>query len=419
VSTELYQRFVKVTFTFFIISLFLFANFDIFAKEEPKTEQFLPLIDKPLSQTIEYIFIEDYASADSVCKSIIQKYPEHPAGYFMQGIKHWRKSYFLNNYNDYNDSTLFWLKKAVKIAKNRIEDNSEDPLAYFFAGGAYGYEGSVYARRKSWISTGRAAYRGIRSLEKSMQLDSNLYDIYYGSGLYHVLASHQPGVVKWIQKILPIPEGDSNLGVSYLQLAIEKGQFTSLAAKAALALAFVYYENRYQEAIELLDPLVETYPENLDFLTSMINAHFYRELSDPVNDWDSLLKYVNQIRSVVKKKDLDFQRWWLDKFDFIEAYANYIQGDYLQAETMLTKYCNKYSKKGKSYLAGLGFLTLGKLADLNGNREQAIKFYKKVKKLENMGNEKQLAKLFIETPFQKESETTRFLGTYVDLPDRP
>lgn len=412
------KRFFSLVVKSSLIVIFILAANSVFLKAD-KYPDFLPIIDKQLSQTINYIFQEDYIRADSICVSIIAEYPDHPAGYFMKGILHWRKGYFLNNYNKYNDITLEWLKKSLKIAKSNIKDNPDDPVAYFFAGGAYGYQGSVFARRKSWIKTGRAAYNGIRSLEKSMKLDSSLYDVYYGSGLYHVLASHQPGVIKWIQKLLPIPAGDSDLGINHLQIAIEKGKFTNLAAQSALALAYVSYENKYNDAVDLLIPLIEQYPQNLDFLTTIINAYFYRELTDPTTEWEPLRESLNQTRKAVIDQNLDFQQWWRTKFDFMEGYMDYMAGDLVNAKKILTKYVQTYPKKGGSYLSGLGYLTLGKIADLQGSRELAIIYYKKVAKLEDIGNEKKLAKKFIKSPFIGEDSEIPFTGHYVDLPDRP
>ena len=408
--------FIIATITFVLIFT-VGSNSILSTNDDPP--DFLPAIDKQLSLTIDYIFQEDYKKADSICISIITQYPDHPAGYFMKGIMYWRKAYFLNNYNTYNDTTLKWLKQAIKIAKASIKKNPNDPIAHFFAGGAQGYEGSVYARRKSWIKTGRAAYSGIRSLEKSMQLDSSNYDGYYGSGLYHVLASHQPGVIKLIQWLLPIPAGDSDLGINHLQIAIEKGKFTNLAAKAALALAYTYYEEKFEDAVDLLTPLVVQYPRNLDFLSTLINAYFYRELTIPTGEWSTLKVYIDQIRMVVEEQFPDFQTWWLTKFEFMEGYMSYMTGDFSTAKRILTRYCQNYPKKGGSYLSALGYLTLGKIADLQGNRKEAIEYFKKVSKFENIGNEKELAKKFISSPFRGEEFEIPFSGNYVDLPDRP
>jgi tetratricopeptide (TPR) repeat protein len=375
-------------------------------------------IESRLATAIEYIFREDYAVADSICEEIIADHPDHPAGYFMKGILYWKKGYYRPNYDDYNDSTLYWLKKAIKIAKKRIKKNPQDASAYFFGGGAYGYEGSVYARRKKWLKTGYAAYRGIRFLEQSRALDSTLYDVYYGSGLYHVLASHQPGVVRWIQKLLPIPSGNAELGIRYLQIAAQKGRFTRLAALAGLAMSYIYYDNKYQEAINLLEPLVDRYPANLDFLLSLINAYFYQGLVAET-DWKRLQQLIRHTRVTLNNRNVQIDRWWLDKFNFMEGYAHFMLGHLTEAKLLLEAYTLQYSEKGESYLTALAHLTLGKIYDLEGNRSRAVQHYRKVSKYEQMGNEREIARYLLSHPYTEESAATRFRGAYAELPDRP
>jgi len=394
----------------------LFLQNPGFTRERSRSQT---VIEDELAEAIELIFQENYSQADSVCTALIDQFPRHPAGYFMKGVLFWKQGYYMKNYDQYNKTALKWLGRAVKIAKKNIKENPNDASAYFFGGGAYGYQGSVYARRKSWLKTGYAAFRGIRYLEKAMALDSTLYDIYYGSGLYHVLASHQPGVVKWIQKLLPIPNGDEKLGIRYLKIAAEKGKFTNLAALAALAMAYVYYDERYDDAIALLEPLVRRYPRNLDFGTALINAYFYKGLTDGSINWDRLLALVQHVENYVRAQNYQLDPWWSDKLEFITGYSLYMKGQFALAAPLLKDYCDKYSKKGASYLTGLGYLTLGKMADIAGNRQLAINFYKKVQKYEAMGNEKELAAQLLLVPFRGEKPLVRFVGAYAELPDRP
>ena len=152
-------------------------------------------IQLKLSETIDWIYREDYVTADSVSQSIIDQYPESPSGYFMMAVISMKKGFYLKNYEEYNDTTMMWLKQAIDKSKKQIKIYSHDANPYFFAGGAYGYEGAIYARQKKWIKTGLSALRGIRYLETALAMDSTLYDIYFGSGLYHVVAGNQKGIV--------------------------------------------------------------------------------------------------------------------------------------------------------------------------------------------------------------------------------
>jgi tetratricopeptide (TPR) repeat protein len=89
----------------------------------------------------------------------------------------------------------------------------------------------------------------------------------------------------------------------------------------------------------------------------------------------------------------------------------------IQAKEMLAAYCKEYPDKGDSYLTGLANLTLGKICDLQGQREQALKYYKKVSKFEQMGNEKLLADLFLSLKMNLKNAGSPYGGT-LTLPKR-
>ncbi len=383
------------------------------------TDAEIAAVESKLAEVIEWIYRENYAGADSVARILISEYPDNPAGYFIQSVITIKKGFYLKDYENYYDSALGWLKQAIIYANKRIKKNPRDAYAFFFGGGAHGYESAIHARRKKWIKTGYSALQGIRHLEKAMELDSTNYDVYFGSGLYHVFAGNQKGIVRFVQKILPIPTGDPELGMKHLDIAVEKGHFTGLAAISTKAFVYIHYEGKYHQAIDLLNSILERYPDNLEFLTMLTNAHFYQALRRSSSDLLDLQKNLENTRRLIKERKLQFFPWWLDKFDFMEGYIHFKQGNYTRAKLLLEQYCDSYSKKGSSYLTALGLLTLGKIADIEGKRDEAIKAYKRVRKYEIMGNEKQLAERFLKTPYQAENYQSRFRGGYTRIPERP
>ena len=408
--------YLKILFVF----IYLLIGFNAFiygTANEKKIEW--DQIDLKLSETIDWLYREEYASADSVSQILIDRYPDSPAGYFIRAVISMKKGFYLKNYSDYNDTTKMWLKEAISRSRKQIKTYPRDARAHFFAGGAYGYEGAIYAREKKWIKTGLAALRGIRYLEKALVLDSTLYDIYFGSGLYHVVAGNQTGIVRFIQRLLPIPAGDAKLGYEHLNIAVEKGKFTQLVAIETIAFAHIHYSKQYRKAIDILTSLLEKYPTSLEFYTMRTNSRFYYALNHNQSEWQNLKSDLDTVRAFIKAKELDFYPWWLNKFNFMEGYFHFTEKNYTRAMLLLEDYCEQYPKKNGSYLTALAYLTLGKIYDLQNKRMAAISAYKKVRKFEKMGNEKKLAERFIETPYQGETYRTRFIGAFTDLPNRP
>lgn len=376
-------------------------------------------IESKLAETIDWIYREDYQSADSVAQAIITQSPESPAGYFIRAVISMKKGYLLKNYEDFNDTTILWLKRAIDKSKKQVKKNSNDANAYFFAGGAYGYEGAIYARQKKWIKTGMSALRGIRYLETAMALDSTMYDIYFGSGLYHVVAGNQKGIVRFIQKLLPIPTGDAKLGFEHLNIAVDKGNFTNLAAIETMAFAHIHYSKKFGVAIKLLNSLLDRYPTSIEFYNMLVNARFYQALNYNENEWQKLKKDLFAVRNFIKDRKIDLYPWYLHKFDFMEAYIHFTEKNYTKAQLQFEGYIEQYPRKNKSYLTSLSYLMIGKIHDLQGNRKAAVAAYKKVKKHETFGNEKKLADLFIKSPYKGETFHTQSRGVLTDIPDRP
>lgn len=378
-----------------------------------------PARNPEIVKAIELIFHENFSQAGTLLDSIILKRPTQPAGYFFRGLVPWRASGIVEDFSNYDRQTQKWLEKCLSVAENALEKNETDADAYFYKGGAHGFLGSMYARQKNWLKTGYHAWKGVGALEKTLELNPEIYGAHYGLGLYHIMAGHQTGIVRFLQRLLPIPSGDPEKGLAALKIAITKGLYTRTPALSALAFAYIYFEHDYQSAIELLSPLLKTYPGCTDLLMMMINALFYRELTAPQEAWNQLLTSMDALEMIVYERKLNLNVWWKMKLRFIRGYAAYSQENFPQATQLLKNYTHFYQQKQKSYLSGLGELTLGKIYDLQGERPAALAQYKLAAKNKNFGNIKQLADHYRKFPFTGESDSLRVNGSYSELPDRP
>jgi hypothetical protein len=397
------------------VTQFFLISTSAIALSEPDSVQ----IDTLINEGMELIFHEHYDRADSLFDILVNAKPDHPSGYFFKGLVTWRRGYIIKDYKKYDKAITAQLSRAIDVADEALKKDEENAEALFYKGGSFGFIGTLHVRNKSWIKAGLAAYKGIRTLQKAYELDPQLWDIYYGLGLYHCAAANASGIVRFIQKLIPIPEGDSEKGLKDLQIAIEKGVYTKTAARAFLAVAYTYYEGRYRDSITILEELVVEYPRCIDFWLSLANAYFYNGLNSPVNDWKRLIAIVDITEKEVEKRGIEILPWWGNKLHFMRGYALYSLEKYQEAAPLLSRYSKEYTKKKKSYLTSLGELTLGKIADLSGDRNAAMKHYEKALDLEYFGNLKDLARHYLNEPFTKETSEWRFSGAKVDLPGRP
>jgi hypothetical protein len=81
-----------------------------------------------------------------------------------------------------------------------------------------------------------------------------------GVGTYDVLMSELPKFIKW----LPFIEDNKEKGIDEIRLASEKGRYSRIAAKDALAWVLAY-AGRPKEAQEVVDELVGKFPNSRTF----------------------------------------------------------------------------------------------------------------------------------------------------------
>lgn len=399
---------MKFKYIIFLITLILLSS---------KNTHSAKSTDPRIVRVIDLIFKEKFHQAAAALDTLIAQSPANPAGYFYYGVIYWRESALAPDFDSYDKKMKHWLERCRDVADSILARNKLDTNAWFYLGGAHGFLGSMYARKGKWLKTGYHAWKGTSALEKTLELDPEMYDVYYGLGLYHVMAGHQGAIVRFIQKLLPIPNGDAKRGLAALQTAVKKGRYTELPAQSALVFAWLYFENDYRKALETLAPLLGKYPGNTDLLCMQINALFYLELNQPQQRGSEILNYVNQLEKVISRRNLKTNVWWQQKLIFLKGFAHYLLENDEAAVMLLGKYSDSTRQQGRSYLTALADLILGKIYDFQGQRVRAREKYKKAADAEQFGNVRELAKQLL-----KERDLSRELTIQANVtgfPERP
>jgi len=209
-----------------------------------------------------------YKESYEVFQELIELEPKNPRGYFLRSaIYFWMFSEDIKN-EEVGEKFRDLSFEAVEIAEARLEENENDIDAMFFLGGAYGSLGRYYAMTKSFLNAYWYGKKGKNYLEDVVELDSTYYDAYLGLGIYHYLADILPRFVKILSFILGI-EGDKEQGIQEIKLAAEKGFYTKTEAMFFLGALYTYREEKYEEAIEIFNELLEKYPQNPGALLSL------------------------------------------------------------------------------------------------------------------------------------------------------
>ena len=218
----------------------------------------------------------DFDSAIEMSRQIQKSDPESPLGYLLEADANWWKIYMTEaNLIDpdvfealseavtpYDGNFRRLDELAILKAETRIHAHQDEAHSYFYEGLAYGLRTGLEALRDHALATARAGKRFRSFSLAALKLDPNLYDAYFGVGLYNYFVDTLPTYVKMLRFLILLPGGDRLVGLRQIQQAMEKGQLVTGEAKFHLAKNFSRSMDRqFARSLELLRQMEQQYPQ--------------------------------------------------------------------------------------------------------------------------------------------------------------
>ena len=141
--------------------------------------------DKLVQTGARQIYNLQFDSASANFRRVIELYPEHPAGYFLDAMVGWWKIQTNPRNEAFDKDFLSKADKTIQITEKLLEVNPNDIIGLFFKGGALGYRGRFYASRESWLNAAEDGKTALDILTRCQKLAPNNHDIMLGTGLYN------------------------------------------------------------------------------------------------------------------------------------------------------------------------------------------------------------------------------------------
>ncbi len=214
--------------------------------------------------------------------------PKNPLGYLLEAEARWWDIWCLSAEYKYGMSlprhreklptdqeylNLVARAEALATASLRQHESAEMRL---YAGMAEALASRMYGLRAENRAGARAGVRAREHLLRALALDPGLYDADTGLGLYNYYVDTLSGLAKVLRFFMGIPGGSKEEGIRQLQLAMEHGQLTPALARFYLAVCLHNYDLKYEQALQVAEPLVEKYPENAIF--RLVRGDLYAKL---------------------------------------------------------------------------------------------------------------------------------------------
>lgn len=247
-----------------IVCMIIVALLDVFSCEvlaQPSSNQRLQDV---ILQGIDLTLKQDYPAAKTLFRSVIEKYPNYPAGYlYLAGTVQAEFS----DYEDGFDRRLFdsLLAKGEVLADHLIERKDSADWGYYYAGTALSYRAFSESERGNWPSVIIDGMNSAKMFERCLELNSKFYDAMSGLGTYYYWRSKKTEFLSW----LPFVTDRKKEGISLLTSAVENGTYDTFEGMNSLILVLTE-EARYDEALPITLRALARYPENRSFLWCLV-----------------------------------------------------------------------------------------------------------------------------------------------------
>jgi tetratricopeptide (TPR) repeat protein len=226
------------------------------------------------SFVLEQIYSGDTEPALEGARRMQQELPEYPLGYLLEGEALWwqiwcRSAEFKWGMTEArrrpkipSDQHFFELATRVsQLANTQLKQHESAEMHFYAAMGD-----AMAARMYGLLGENRnIAGAGVRARDHflhALALDPDLADADLGLGLYNYYVDTLSAAAKFLRFFMGIPGGSKQDGVRQLQHAISDGVLTSDIARFYLAINLHHYDQRYEQALAVITPLVEKYASN-------------------------------------------------------------------------------------------------------------------------------------------------------------
>lgn len=308
------------------------------------------------------------------------KYEGHPMPYFLRGLNYWWQimpdpdnTKYDAAFDGFMDSTIYHAERMYKADKTNME-------AVFFLAAAYGFKGRLYSDRKWW----RKATLAGRSAMEYMQIsrENNIEDLgvefLFGEGLYNYFSVWVSENYRLLRPVLMFfPKGDKPKGLAQLEKVGASAYYTRVEAQVFVTRIYATEEKRPQAALETMTYLNRTFPNNSYF------HRYLARLNHSAGYWQESDKIAKSILARVDSQRIGYEAVTERYATFILGYNSITHQSNLQQAQYYFQRCVKASEQTEDYDSGYylySLMQLGRLANKQNLKEDAVAYYEKLKK---------------------------------------
>jgi tetratricopeptide (TPR) repeat protein len=230
------------------------------------------------AHALDQTYSGDPDAAVATARQIESEQPQSPVGYLLESEAQWWKTFcaaceikwgevdaWKRERKPEDEAYLALADKVISLAHDQIA-KSDTADMHVYAGLGYGLKARLYGLREDRRATAHAGVSARSEFLRALQLDPDMADATAGVGFYNYYVDTLSAVAKMLRFFMGIPGGNKQQGIRQMQVGIDRGAFLSVDARFYLAKNLRSYDQRYEDALSIAEPLVARYPHNAIFL---------------------------------------------------------------------------------------------------------------------------------------------------------
>ncbi|MDG1755728.1 MAG: tetratricopeptide repeat protein [Rhodothermales bacterium] len=342
-----------------------------------------------------------YDRADSLFAVIEAQHPDHPIGPFLASLTAWWKILPTLSVHDTSQDRDFLRQMDRVIKKSKGLERKKKNLfdAAFFKTAAHGFRGRLLSDREEWL---RAAQDGKAAMDHIFELaegDTSNADLLFGVGVYDYFAEVIPERYPVVSPLMYFfPSGNKERGLQRLEKAAHEGRFVSAEAAYFLVQIFTSFQPDYARSMEYISMLRERYPGNALFHVMQGRIHFR---------WGQWVAAAAMFKEVVDQYDANAPGY----VPPLVSQAHYYLGRRSMQQNKLTDAQRHFSAVLRleaqydydSFFRVFATLRSGMVHDLQGEREEAKRAYRRVLDQRRYSSSGDRAKRYLKKPYGDQS----------------
>ncbi|MEK6719023.1 MAG: tetratricopeptide repeat protein [candidate division NC10 bacterium] len=352
-----------------------------------------PEVRAGMLRAADLILNLDVDAAETECQALLTLPQGEAAGKFCLGLVTLTRAEDKDDPNPDLDRFLAQAADAVAAAETLERSQPTDAEVKLLLGLVHGSKALADGARKNYLAAFQSLREAHRRFQEALQLDPNLVDAYYGIGLYNFSLGRLPALLKPLVTIV-LPRGDPAHGLQELDRVAEQGTSLKMTARVALLRLYAGPEEKYAEALRLGRDLLQQYPGNPDLYFT--TAHAASELGRT----GEALEIARRLSRNMAEGRPHFIPELSPRYNQLMGKIYMDHGEYATALTFFQRAVQAPTPARYRWVTAWAWTRSGMIHDLQGDREEAVRRYRKALGVETEGIAKDLARRHLETPYR-------------------